>query len=71
MIKAPDIVCLHSIMEEEFHVHSAVAAVDSMVCFVRKMNSKNTAQNTNIAFNMMKMLCLKINVIENQIHRYI
>jgi CRP/FNR family transcriptional regulator len=72
MIKAPDIVCLHSIMEEEFHVHSAVAAVDSMVCFVPKNEfEKILAQNTNIAFNMMKMLCLKINVIENQIHRYI
>jgi len=72
MIKAPDIVCLHSIMEEEYHVHSAIAAVDSMVCFVPKDEfEKILAQNTNIAFNMMKMLCLKINVIENQIHRYI
>jgi CRP/FNR family transcriptional regulator len=72
MIKAPDIVCLHSIMEEEFHVHSAVAAVDSMVCFVPKKEfEKILAQNMTIAFNMMKMLCLKINVIENQINRYI
>ena len=72
MIKAPDIVCLHSIMEEEYHVHSAISAVDSMVCFVPKDEfEKILAQNTNIAFNMMKMLCLKINGIENQINRYI
>lgn len=72
LIKAPDIICLHSIMEEEFHIHTAVAAIDSMVCFVPKREfDKILANNTNIAFNMMKMLCLKINVIENQIHKYI
>lgn len=72
LIKAPDIICLHSILEEEYHIHTAVAAADSMVCFVSKKEfEKILANNTNIAFNMMKMLCLKINVIENQIYRYI
>ena len=71
-INSPDIICLHSILEEEFHIHTAVAAVDSMVCFVHKKEfEKILANNMNIAFNMMKMLCLKINIIENQISRYI
>jgi CRP/FNR family transcriptional regulator len=72
LIKAPDIICLHSILEEEYHIHTAVAAADSMVCFVPKKEfEKILANNMNIAFNMMKMLCLKINIIENQIQKHI
>jgi CRP-like cAMP-binding protein len=72
LIKAPDIICLHSVLEEKFHIHSAVAASDSMVCFVQKTDfEKILASNMNIAFSVMKMLCSKINVIENQINRYI
>ena len=72
LIKSPDIVCLHSIMEEDYHLHTAVAACDSMVCFIPKDEfEKILAQNMEIALNMMKMLCLKINGIENQINRYI
>lgn len=71
LIKAPDIICIHSVMEEEFHLHTAIASTDSMVCFVPKTEfEKILAANMNIAFNVMKMLCLKINVIENQIHRF-
>jgi CRP-like cAMP-binding protein len=72
IIKSPDIICLHSIMEEDFHIHTAKAAHDSMICFIpREEFEKILSQNVKIAFNMMKMLCLKINVIENQIHKYI
>lgn len=71
LIKSPDIVCLHSIMEEDYHLHTAVALCDSMVCYVPKDEFENIlAQNMEIALNMMKMLCLRINGIENQINRY-
>lgn len=72
LINPPDIVCLHSIMEEEYHMHTAVADTDSMICFVPKTElEKILAKNANIAFNLMKLLCFKINVIENQISRFI
>ena len=70
-IKPPDIICLHSVMEEEYHVSTASAERDSMVCFVpRKEFRKILAKNVNAAFNLMKMLCLKINVINHQISRF-
>lgn len=72
LIKSPDIVCLHSIMEEEYHLHTAASACDAMVCFIPKTEfEKILEQNMEIALNMMKMLCLRINGIENQINRYI
>lgn len=72
IINPPDIICFHSVMEEEYHMHTAVADSDSMVCFVPKKElEKILAKNANIAFNLMKLLCLKINVIENQISRFI
>lgn len=71
-INPPDIICLHSVMEEEYHMHTAVADSDSMVCYVPKKElEKILAKNANIAFNLMKLLCSKINVIENQISRFI
>jgi len=70
-IKPPDIICLHSVMEEEYHVNSASAERDSMVCFIPKKEfRKILAKNVNAAFNLMKMLCLKINVINHQISRF-
>ena len=72
IITPPDIICLHSVMEDEYHMHTAVADTDSRVCFVPKKElEKILAENANIAFNLMKLLCLKINVIENQISRFI
>jgi len=72
IINPPDIICFHSVMEEEYHIHTAVADTNSMICFVPKKElEKILAKNANIAFNLMKLLCLKINVIENQISRFI
>jgi CRP-like cAMP-binding protein len=70
-IKSPDIIGLHSIMEEDFYIHTAIAVSDSMICFMPKEEFERIlAQNSKIALNLMKMLCLKITVIQNQIHKH-
>lgn len=70
-IKPPDIICLHSVIEDKFHANSASAVSDSMVCFIPNREFKKIlAKNVNAAFNLMKMLCFKINVINNQISRF-
>lgn len=70
IITPPDIVCLHSALEEDFHINTASAESDSVVCFVPKKEFKKILEkNINASFNMMKMLCLKINTIHHQISR--
>jgi len=67
-IKAPDIICLQSILEEEYHSNSAVASEKCKVCFVPKIALKKLIEdNSAAALNIMRMLCLKINKIENRI----
>ncbi len=72
LIEAPDIICLHSVLDEECHFHTAIAEEDSMVCLVPRIEFERILEkNMQIAFNIMKMLCLKIKVVEEQIHRYV
>jgi CRP-like cAMP-binding protein len=70
-IKAPDIICLHTIMEEEFHPNSALALEKCKVYFVSKKALRKLIEDNSIAaLNIMRMLCLKINKIENQLSGY-
>jgi CRP/FNR family transcriptional regulator len=68
--RAPDIICMHSILEEELHSNSALASEKCRVCIVPKLALKKLIKDNSIAaFNIMRMFCLKINKIENQLSR--
>jgi CRP-like cAMP-binding protein len=70
-IKSPGIIGLHSIMEEDFHIHTAKATSGSLICFMAKQEfEKIVSQNSELAFNIMKMLCLQISFIQNQIYKH-
>jgi hypothetical protein len=61
---------MHSILEEELHSNSALASEKCRVCIVPKLALKKLIKdNSNAAFNIMRMFCLKINKIENQLSR--
>jgi len=66
---SPDIFCLYSILNAEKYETSAIAASDVKVCFIPKKEfMKIVFENSKFTLSLMRIICSKINRIENQIN---
>lgn len=66
---APDIFCLYSILNEEKYEASAIATGDVKVCYIPKNDfMKIMLENSKFTLSLMRIICSKINRIENQIN---
>jgi CRP-like cAMP-binding protein len=67
-IKAPDMIGLSSILCDEFHTNSAYSVEESNILFIPKKDFMEVLnKNKQIAIDLMKLLCKKINKTEAQI----
>jgi len=66
---APDIFCLYSILNVERYETSAIASGDVKVCYIPKKDfMKIMFENSKFTLSLMRIICSKINRIENQIN---
>lgn len=66
---SPDIFCLYSILNEEKYETSAIAMGDVKVCYIPKKDfMKIMLENNKFTLSLMRIICSKINRIENQIN---
>lgn len=67
-IKAPDFIGLSSILCEDFYTNSAYSVEDSDILFIPKKDFLTVFNsNKQIAIDLMKLLCTKIDKTEGQI----
>ncbi len=67
-VKAPDIIGLSSILCDEVHPNSAYSSEDSSILFIPKREFLDVLnRNKQIAIDLMKLLCIKINKTEARI----
>jgi len=71
-VKAPDIIGLSSILCDELHTNSAYSVEESSILFIPKKNFLELLnQNKQVAIDLMKNLCTKINKTEARIPQII
>ena len=67
-VKAPDIIGLSTILCDEVHTNSAYSVEESNIIFIPKKDFLDLLnQNKQIAIDLMKLLCTKINKTEARI----
>ena len=67
-VKSPDIIGLSSILCDELHTNSAYSVEESNILFIPKKEFLELLnQNNQIAIDLMKLLCTKINKTEASI----
>lgn len=67
-IKGPDIIGLSSILCDEVHLNSAYSVEESNIMFIPKKDFFDLlANNSDLAMDLMKLLCVKIDKTESHI----
>ncbi|MFI5144535.1 MAG: Crp/Fnr family transcriptional regulator [Ignavibacteria bacterium] len=72
LVKAPDIIGLSSVLCDELHTNSAYSVQESNILFIPKKNFLELLnQNKQVAIDLMKNLCSKIDKTEARIPQII